>query len=105
MYIDNEAEYGFLVTRTEFNTVSEEVVVFQEYLVDVMIPSMAPKGLPGSRFLGNTMPEPDMMGFDEIYMISLVRLMIFNTVKCELKGVGAPRSILTFLIVSDRGEF
>ena len=80
MYIDNEAEYGFLVTRTEFNTVSEEVVVFQEYLVDVMIPSMAPKGLLGSRFLGNTLPEPDMMGFDEIYMISLVRLMIFNTV-------------------------
>ena len=78
LYIDNEHDYGFLVSREEFNTVNEEVVVFQEYLVDVIIPSSAP--LPTSQYLGVTPTPADKMGFDEIYMISLVRKRVHTFV-------------------------
>ena len=71
MYIDNEDFYGYLFMQNNYNTVEEEITGFQEYLVDYMLPNIT--AFPSSLYLTDSRPKPDKLGFDEIYMINLVR--------------------------------
>ena len=71
MFVDNEYFYGYMLTRGEFNTVSEEVVAWQEYYAEVLLPEV--EQLPKSAHLKEIKPAPSKLGFDEIYMVNLER--------------------------------
>ena len=71
MFIDNEYYYGYMLTRGEFNTVSEEIVAWQEYYAEVLLPEV--EELPKSLHLKESKPAPSKLGFDEIYMVNLER--------------------------------
>ena len=71
MFVDNEDVYGYMLTRGEFNTVSEEIVAWHEYYAEVLLPQVG--ALPKSKYLEDRTPAPTKLGFDEVYMINLVR--------------------------------
>ncbi|XP_063686182.1 procollagen galactosyltransferase 2-like [Bolinopsis microptera] len=73
MFIDNEHTYGYMLTRGEYNTVSEEIVGWQEYYADTLLLRMGVEHFPKSVHLQNKRPAPSKLGFDEVYMINLER--------------------------------
>ena len=72
IFVDNEVFYGYLMIQGDYHTVGEEIAGFQEYKVEVIYSGMT-SVLKRSSFLKESREEPDKLGFDEIYMINLVR--------------------------------
>ena len=71
MFIDNAHTYGYMLTRGEHNTVSEEIVGWQEYYADQLLLRL--QHPPKSVHLQEKRPAPSKLGFDEVYMINLER--------------------------------
>lgn len=71
MYICNRETYGYFpVPLRSHNTLQDEADGFLHSLLEVMVRSPPPEP---SVFLSLPPKQPDKMGFDEVFMINLLR--------------------------------